>query len=73
MLAEASQAFQFPAPVVAAFVAAVNAGDKAAFPADLALDANMSDDETGQGTNGWTEREVFSSGRPYGHGEPVSR
>ncbi|MFC9299959.1 nuclear transport factor 2 family protein [Streptomyces albidoflavus] len=48
-------------PAVAAFVAAVNAGDKDAFLAVLADDATMSDDGTDRDLSAWAEREIFSS------------
>ena len=48
-------------PAVAAFVAAVNAGDKDAFLAALADDATMSDDGTDRDLSAWAEREIFSS------------
>ncbi|MFJ9074243.1 nuclear transport factor 2 family protein [Streptomyces sp. NPDC102278] len=47
---------------VRAFVAAVNAGDRAAFDAALAPDATMSDDGCDRDLGQWTEKEVFSSG-----------
>lgn len=54
-------AVQFPDPTVAAFVDAVNAGDKDAFLAVLAPDATMSDDGTDRDITDWTEKEIFSS------------
>ncbi|CAL9634027.1 nuclear transport factor 2 family protein [Streptomyces sp. enrichment culture] len=48
-------------PAVAAFVAAVNAGDKDAFFAALTDDATMSDDGTDRDLVAWAEREIFSS------------
>ena len=48
-------------PAVAAFVAAVNAGDEDAFFAALTEDATMSDDGTARDLAGWAEREIFSS------------
>lgn len=48
-------------PAVAAFVAAVNAGDKDAFFAALTGDATMSDDGTDRDLAAWAEREIFSS------------
>ena len=48
-------------PAVAAFVAAVNAGDRDAFLAALAEDATMSDDGTERDLSAWAEREIFSS------------
>ena len=52
---------QLTQPAVAAFVAAVNAGDKEAFFAVLTEDATMSDDGTDRDLNAWTEKEIFSS------------
>ncbi|MFE9046261.1 nuclear transport factor 2 family protein [Streptomyces sp. NPDC007818] len=46
---------------VAAFVAAVNAGDKEAFFASLTDDATMSDDGTDRDLRAWAESEIFSS------------
>jgi hypothetical protein len=48
-------------PVVAAFVAAVNAGDNAAFFALLTDDATMSDDGTERNLRTWVDREIFTS------------
>ncbi|MEV7026226.1 nuclear transport factor 2 family protein [Kitasatospora sp. NPDC093558] len=48
-------------PTVRAFVAAINAGDRAAFMATLAPGATMSDDGSDRDIHDWTEREVFSS------------
>ena len=48
-------------PAVAAFVAAVNAGDKDAFFATLTDDATMSDDGSERDLAAWTEKEIFSS------------
>ncbi|MER7759147.1 nuclear transport factor 2 family protein [Streptomyces sp. NPDC097619] len=48
-------------PVVAAFVAAVNAHDQEAFFALLTPDATMSDDGTDRNLTEWTDREMFSS------------
>jgi ketosteroid isomerase-like protein len=48
-------------PAVAAFVAAVNAGDKDAFFAALTDDATMSDDGSERDLAAWTEEEIFSS------------
>ncbi len=48
-------------PVVRKFVAAVNAGDKDAFFADvLTEDATMSDDGSERDLAAWTEKEIFS-------------
>lgn len=46
-------------PAVRAFVAAVNAGDQAAFQAVLAEDATMSDDGSDRDVREWTAREIF--------------
>ncbi|MFD5972757.1 MULTISPECIES: nuclear transport factor 2 family protein [Streptomyces] len=48
-------------PAVAAFVAALNTGDKDAFFAALTDDATMSDDGTDRDLAAWAEREIFSS------------
>ncbi|MGP3770381.1 nuclear transport factor 2 family protein [Streptomyces sp. SDT5-1] len=48
-------------PAVAAFVDAVNAGDKDAFLAALTDDATMSDDGTERDLRAWTDREIFTS------------
>lgn len=48
-------------PAVAAFVAAVNAGDRAAFFAALTDDATMSDNGTARDLRSWAEREIFTS------------
>lgn len=48
-------------PAVRAFVAALNANDRAAFAAALAPGATMSDDGSERDLGEWTEREVFSS------------
>ncbi|MBY8879058.1 nuclear transport factor 2 family protein [Actinacidiphila acidipaludis] len=48
-------------PAVAAFVAAVNAGDKDAFFATLTDDATMSDDGSERDLAAWTEKEIFSA------------
>jgi hypothetical protein len=48
-------------PVVGAFVAAVNAGDRHAFNALLAPGATMSDDGSERDLEQWVEREIFSS------------
>lgn len=47
-------------PAVAAFVAAVNAGDREAFFAALTDDATMSDDGTDRDLRAWAESEIFS-------------
>ncbi|MFC9735200.1 nuclear transport factor 2 family protein [Streptomyces roseolus] len=48
-------------PAVRAFVAALNANDRAAFDAALAPGATMADDGSERDLREWTEREVFSS------------
>ena len=48
-------------PAVAAFVAAVNAGDRDAFLAALTEDATRSDDGTERDLSALAEREIFSS------------
>jgi hypothetical protein len=48
-------------PVVGAFVAAVNAGDRDAFDALLAPGATMSDDDSERDLAQWVEREIFSA------------
>ncbi|WP_432250539.1 nuclear transport factor 2 family protein [Streptomyces sanyensis] len=48
-------------PAVAAFVDALNAGDRTAFRAALTDDATMADDGTERDLDAWTEKEVFSS------------
>jgi hypothetical protein len=48
-------------PVVRAFVAAVNAGDREAFFALLAPGATMSDDGSERNLEEWVDREIFSS------------
>ncbi|MEU9373846.1 nuclear transport factor 2 family protein [Streptomyces sp. NPDC048255] len=57
-------------PAVRAFVTAVNAGDRAAFEANLAPDATMSDDGSDRDLQQWAEKEIFSSG---GHMEVRSQ
>jgi hypothetical protein len=52
---------QLSDPVVRAFVAAVNAGDRDGMYATLATDATMSDDGTERDLADWTDREIFSS------------
>ncbi|MFI6497610.1 nuclear transport factor 2 family protein [Nonomuraea typhae] len=49
-------------PVVAAFIAAINNGDRSAFAATLAPGATMSDDGSDRDLDNWTEREIFSAG-----------
>ncbi|GAA4533929.1 nuclear transport factor 2 family protein [Amycolatopsis samaneae] len=48
-------------PVVRDFVAAINAGDRAAFDALLAGDATMSDDGTDRDLAAWVDKEIFSA------------
>ncbi|HEV2636760.1 MAG TPA: nuclear transport factor 2 family protein [Actinocrinis sp.] len=48
-------------PVVSALVAALNAGDRAAFTALLAPGATMSDDGSDRDVQEWIEREIFSA------------
>jgi hypothetical protein len=48
-------------PVIAAFVAAINAGDKAAFEATLAPTATMTDDGTVRDLDAWVDKEIFSA------------
>lgn len=48
-------------PVVAAFVSALNAGDKDAFFALLTDDATMTDDGVERDLAAWTDKEIFSS------------
>ncbi|MFI2241475.1 nuclear transport factor 2 family protein [Streptomyces chrestomyceticus] len=48
-------------PAVAAFVTAVNTGDKDAFFAALTDDATMSDDGTDRDLAAWADSEIFSS------------
>lgn len=48
-------------PTVRAAVAAINAGDRAAFVALLTEDATMSDDGSDRDLADWIDREIFSS------------
>lgn len=48
-------------PVVRAFVAAINEGDRAAFSSLLAPDVTMADDGTDRNVEDWTEREIFAA------------
>lgn len=48
-------------PAVAAFVEAVNAGDRNAFHAILTPTATMSDDGVDRPIEEWAEREIFTS------------
>jgi hypothetical protein len=52
---------QLSDPVVRAFVAAVNAGDRDAFFALLTPGATMSDDGSERDLEEWVDREIFSS------------
>ncbi|GAA2690784.1 hypothetical protein GCM10010400_65010 [Streptomyces aculeolatus] len=54
-------AAQLTDPVVAAFVAALNAGDRDAFFALLTDDATMTDDGSERDLAAWTDKEIFSS------------
>jgi hypothetical protein len=56
-------------PAVQALIAAINAGDRAAFFAALAPGATMSDDGTDRDLAGWADREIFTV---HGHLEVVS-
>jgi hypothetical protein len=56
-------------PAVQALIAAINAGDRAAFFAVLAPGATMSDDGTDRDVASWADREIFTAG---GHLEVVS-
>jgi hypothetical protein len=56
-------------PAVLALIAAINAGDRAAFFAALAPDATMSDDGTDRDPAEWADREIFSV---HGHLDVVS-
>ena len=51
-------------PAVRALIAAINAGDRAAFFAALTPDATMSDDGSDRDLADWADREIFSS---HGH------
>jgi hypothetical protein len=52
---------QLSDPVVRAFVAAVNAGDREAFFALLTAGATMSDDGSERNLEEWVDREIFSA------------
>jgi hypothetical protein len=52
---------QLSDPVVRAFVAAVNAGDREAFFALLTPEATMSDDGSERNLEDWVDREIFAS------------
>ncbi|GAA1254403.1 hypothetical protein GCM10009665_51330 [Kitasatospora nipponensis] len=47
-------------PTVRSLVAAINAGDRAAFEALLTADATMSDDGSDRDLAQWTDKEIFS-------------
>lgn len=47
-------------PAVAAFVKAVNAGDREAFFEALTPDATMADDGTERDLQAWVDREIFT-------------
>jgi hypothetical protein len=47
-------------PAVRALIAAINAGDRAAFFAALAPGATMSDDGTDRDLASWADREIFT-------------
>lgn len=49
-------------PTVRAFVAAINANDRAAFDAVLTAGATMSDDGSDRNLSQWVDKEIFSSG-----------
>ncbi|HEV7760968.1 MAG TPA: nuclear transport factor 2 family protein [Acidimicrobiales bacterium] len=57
-------------PTVRAVLAAINAGDRAAFLAQLTPDATMSDDGSERVLQQWIDREIFSAG---GHIEVESQ
>lgn len=48
-------------PTVAAFVAAINGGNRDAFFTVLAPDATMSDDGTERDLTAWVDKEIFSA------------
>ena len=49
-------------PTVRSVLAAINAGDRAAFLAALTPDATMSDDGSERDLQQWIDREIFSAG-----------
>jgi len=51
---------QVTEPAVQALIAAINAGDRAAFLAALAPGATMSDDGTDRDLASWADREIFT-------------
>lgn len=56
-------------PAVQALIAAINAGDRAAFFAALTPGATMSDDGTDRDLAGWADREIFTV---HGHLDVLS-
>ena len=56
-------------PAVQALIAAINAGDRAAFFAALTPGATMSDDGTDRDLAAWADREVFTT---HGHLDVIS-
>jgi hypothetical protein len=56
-------------PAIQALIAAINAGDRAAFAAALTPDATMSDDGTDRNLHPWAEREIFTV---HGHLDVVA-
>ena len=60
---------QVTEPAVRALIAAINAGDRAAFFAALAPGATMSDDGTDRDLGSWADREIFTV---HGHLDVVS-
>jgi len=65
-MAEANQVTE---PAVQALIAAINAGDRAAFFAALTPDATMSDDGQDRDLRSWADQEIFST---RGHMDVVS-
>lgn len=49
-------------PAVAAFISAINGGNRDAFFAVLAPDATMSDDGSERDLAAWVDKEIFSAG-----------
>ena len=56
-------------PAVQALIAAINAGDRAAFFAALTPGATMSDDGTDRDLSAWADREIFTV---HGHLDVLS-
>jgi hypothetical protein len=56
-------------PAVQALIAAINAGDRAAFFAALTAGATMSDDGTDRDLAAWAGREIFTT---HGHLDVIS-